>query len=74
VNDLPDMDELLRNSERSDRKRYLMLGLILVGAGIALFVGSRVLFSGELTFIAPATVAIGALFIGRAFVRSDSAR
>jgi hypothetical protein len=70
VNDLPDMDELLRTSDRSERSRYLQLGLILIAASVGLFLATRSLFAGQMTFLAPATFAIGVLFVVRAFVRS----
>jgi hypothetical protein len=72
--DMPDMDALIRDGERSESKRYLWLGCILLGGGVALLLGSRALFAGQMTLLAPATMVIGALFIARSFISRAAGR
>ena len=65
--ELPDMNAIVRDGDRRERRRYLQIGTLLVGASAALFFGTRGLTSGGLTMVAPWTAGLGVLCFARGF-------
>lgn len=68
--DLPDLDALIHKAERDDRRRSLQLGVVLIAGGIGLSLATHSLFGGQLVWVAPATLVVGAGLIVRGLKRA----
>jgi hypothetical protein len=63
--ELPDMDALLRESERREKKTSLVLGSIMLAGAAAVLFGSRALFHGAMQITMPAVGVLGLVLIVR---------
>ncbi len=66
---IPDMDEVLASSARSENRQYVRLGALLVGGGLAMLAGVCALTGGALYAVPTTSIVLGLVFLNRGLGR-----
>ncbi|MDB4956437.1 MAG: hypothetical protein JWO36_4006 [Myxococcales bacterium] len=67
--ELPNMDDILRDANRSESRRYIQLGALLIGGALALGLGTYSLLGGQVVFLASGAGILGLTFLVRGLSR-----
>ncbi|MGE5184055.1 MAG: hypothetical protein ACM31C_18420 [Acidobacteriota bacterium] len=66
---IPDLDEVLASSARSEHRQYVRLGALLVGGGVAMLAGVYALTGGALYAVPTTSIVLGVVFLNRGLGR-----